>query len=104
MSTAFPTLSCAGLVERTSILPEPKIFTGDSGKEVRVRTCFTPRYRYEIPIPYLTSSERTTLASFLAAIAGADELITYTDPYTSASVTCRLEDYALVQKQLAATT
>jgi hypothetical protein len=101
MSTAFPSLTCAGLVERTEILPEPKVFTGDSGKEVRTRTCFSPRYRYEIPVSYLTSAERTTLANFLTAIAGADETITYTDPYTSGSVTCRLEDYNLVKKQLA---
>jgi hypothetical protein len=91
MATAFPTLAYISRVDKETILPEVQVYTSRSGKEVRTGVSQGSRYRYKILVAALTTSERAALLSFVGTIGGRLGLVTYTDPDTGGSVTCRLD-------------
>lgn len=92
MATAFPTLTGKSIAIKKAVIPgEVRVQTTLAGKEVRTAYQVSLRYRYTIPLVLLRTTERAAVITFLSTIQGKRGLVTFSDPDTGTSMTCRLD-------------
>ncbi len=96
MTAIFPSsLLCFGIGVKRSAVWSTLVQTSVSGKETRAAFQSTPRWRYEIPVPFArisgfsvqtVTNEMATLQAFFQAAQGQLNYFLYTDPFSNTAV------------------